>query len=76
MEGNALTSMLAGAIFGRVRATMPLNEPLRRLPSNVTTCNFSDMMTPVVVYQFGEKAFTVESWAKRIIRLVGLLARL
>jgi hypothetical protein len=34
------------------------------------------MMTPVVVYQFGEKAFTVESWAKRIIRLVGLLARL
>ena len=76
MDGNALTSMLAGAIFGRVRTTMPLNEPLRRLPSNVTTCNFSDIMTPVVVYQFGEKDFTVESWAKRIIRLVGLLARL
>ena len=36
----------------------------------------SESLIPVVVYQFGEKAFTVESWAKRIIRLVGLLARL
>ena len=42
-----LISIPAGASCGSVRATIPLKEPLRRLPSNVTTFNVSDMITPV-----------------------------
>ena len=47
MDGNAETSIPAGAMPGRVRATMALKEPLRRLPSNVTTFNVSDMIAPL-----------------------------
>ncbi|WPM86201.1 hypothetical protein QNH14_20860 [Apirhabdus apintestini] len=32
--------------MGNVRATMPLNEPLRKLPNSVTTFKLSDMLTP------------------------------
>jgi hypothetical protein len=47
IDGSAEISIPAGAMPGRVRATMPLKDPLRRLPSNVTTFNVSDMIAPL-----------------------------
>ncbi len=52
---------------GQVRATIPLNDPLRRLPSNVTTFKVSDMIAPLdhdagKTGQLRDKVFPWVSW--------------
>ncbi len=72
--------MPAGAMPGRVRATIPLNDPLRRLPSNVTTFKVSDMIAPLdhdagKTGQLRDKVFSMGKLVKRIRRADGSRAR-